>query len=413
MITPFNVISWAITLGFVLTLLVTLAGMIGWVKFQQQKHLDQLFKVLVLEVVALAISIFTTGISGQSKYFNQVNELYSQAKLARGSGDIDLSLGKLNEILQVSDEVLPFKLRNVFLDRADIAFDRKLWPQAAESYSIYLELNPNDVAALTKAGRSYRELNRYEKAQSLYERAYKIDSQNWEVLNGLQNCLRRLGGFFSEADRVEVADQYHEQARSNILAMIRISKHNNDNQYKASSLALARLEWQSEHYAEAIAKFEEIQKEFPSLSDAREDLAAVQLEYGEKSQNEKLVEQSRITYKTLLDEATTPEARVYPGAGLAEATSISKSATTSDVQQAVTAVSLAIANNEFYRDDPYAMYSSAQLYWRIGQKEEAVKRLKEAIRLENKRRSDPYTLDYVRLIKYERLLQTWLSIGKV
>lgn len=71
MVTPFNVISWAITVGFILTLLVTLAGMVGWVKFKQAKHLDQLFKALVLEVVALAISIFTTGITAQSKYFKE------------------------------------------------------------------------------------------------------------------------------------------------------------------------------------------------------------------------------------------------------------------------------------------------------------------------------------------------------
>ena len=407
MVTPFNVISWAITVGFILTLLVTLAGMVGWVKFKQAKHLDQLFKALVLEVVALAISIFTTGITAQSKYFNQVSELYSESKSARESGNIDLSLGKLSEILHVSDDALPFKLRSVFLDRADIAFERKLWPQAAESYSIYLELNPNDISSLSKAARSYRELHMYEKAQSLYEQAYKLDSQNWEVLNGLQNCLRRLGGFFSEADRVDVADKYYEQARTHIVAMVRISKGKNEKQYKASQLALARLEWQRERYAEAIAKYEEILGEFPSLRDAREDLAAVQLEYGERSNSEKLIELSRKTYQTLFSEASSPEDKVYPGAGLAEATSISKHAAQNDLQQAVTAVSLAIANNQFYRDDPYAMYSSARLYWRIGNKEEAVTRLKEAIRLENRRRSDPYTLDYVRLIKYERLLQAW------
>lgn len=407
MVTPFNVISWAITVGFILTLLVTLAGMVGWVKFKQAKHLDQLFKALVLEVVALAISIFTSGITAQSKYFNQVSKLYEESKSATERGNIDLSLRKLREILHVSDDALPFKLRSVFLDRADIAFERKLWPQAAESYSIYLELNPYDVSSLSKAARSYRELHMYEKSQSLYEQAYKLDSQNWEVLNGLQNCLRRLGGFFSEADRIEVADKNYELARTHIIAMIRISKEKNEKQYKTSQLALARLEWQRERYTEAIAKYEEILGEFPTWRDAREDLAAVQLEYGEKTNSEKLIERSRQTYKTLFSEASSPEDKVYPGAGLAEATSISKNVTQDDIQHAVTAVSLAIANNQFYRDDPYAMYSSARLYWRTGNKKEAVARLKEAIRLENRHRSDPYTLDYVRLIKYERLLQAW------
>lgn len=407
MITPLDAITWIIVIGFAVTFLITIAGLIKWVEFKDPKHLDQLIKAVVFQVVALAISIFTASQYGQSKYFNQVSNIYAEAKSARDNGNLDLSLEKLNQILQVSDDALPFKLRSVFLDRADIAFNRELWSQAAESYAVYLELNPNDVAALTKAGRSYRELNMYDKAKSLYEIAYNLDSQNWDVLNGMQNCLRRLGSFFTEADRIDVADSYYEKARLNIIAMMSLSKGVNDDKYKASSIALARMEWEREHYAVAIAKFEEIQKEFPDLVSAREDLAAVQLEYGEQEQNENTIEKARITYKELFERAADSKSRVFPGAGLAEAVAISKNATAEDMQQALTAVNLAIANNQFYRDDPYAMYSSARLYWRMDKKSDAIKSLKEAIRLENKRRSDPYTLDYKRLIKYELLLQGW------
>lgn len=403
----FSVMTWVIIGGFVATLVVTLAGLIGWVRFVKPSYLDRLFKVLVLEIVALGISVFTSGMAGSSQYFRQVETLYADALAAKGKGDVDGALQKLQSILQVSDDALPFKLRSVFLQRANIAYERNLWSQASESYAIYLELNPNDVDALVRAGKALRELNMYERAQALYERARNLDSQNWEVLNGLQNCLRRLGSFYMEAGRTEVADKLYEQARTHILAMRSIARGHDAQRYKTAELALARLEWQREHYREAIAKFSETLQEFPDLQAAREDLAQVKLEFGEKINDPRLIDEARTSYRQLYIEAKTPELRVYPGAGLAEATANSSLATEEDLKFATDAVSLAIANNQYAKDDPFAMYASALLLKRLGQTVEAVAKLKEAIRLENQRRSDPYTLDYVRLIKYEGLLQTW------
>jgi len=404
---PYLVITWIVVIFFGMTLAVTLAGMVGWVQFSNPDHLDHLFTVLIVEIVALGVMVARRAFGTTSEYFTKAQSLYQSFTEDKENGREDEALKKLNQIIQLSDEALPFRLRHVFLGRGEIAYKRKLWAQAVESYAIYLELAPNDVDALTRFGRALRGTHDYERAESIYKRAFALAPQNWEVLNGLQNCLRRLAGFFNEADRRDVADRYFEESRGYILSMIRVSRDKDKRHYQVSCLALARLNWQWERYPESITKYEEILTEFPDLIEAQEDLAGVLLEYGQFREKPEAIQRSRSEYLSLLSKLDHPDARVFAGAGLAEATAELTSSSEEEIKEAATAVTSAIANNPTPQDDPYPLYALALILWRTEDRTEAIQKLGDAIHAEKRRSTNPYTFDYVRLRKYEALLEQW------
>lgn len=402
----FLTVAWAIVLAFIATLIVTLLGVTNVIKFSNKKYLDKLFVAVILEVVAVGFLIFKTGFSDVSQYFQSVENIYQKAARLKSEKKYDEALSSYNEIIFLSNKSLPFKMEDVFLAKGDIAFDRGIWPQAVEAYSFYLELNKSNVMVMQKMGQALRKTYDYERAKKIYELGFSLEPQNYEILNGLQNCLRRLGAFMDEGEKKDAANSYYEEARRHILSMLSISKGQDDKRYKNASLALAKLSWQRQQYRESIAKYEEIQNEFPSFITPKEELAAVKLEYGSQSGNEAMINESVSLYKDLYLNSSEAD-KIFNGAGLAEAVSKLKNPTQDDLKIADNAVSLSIVNNQNVKDDPYPLYATALILKKQGKESEAFTYIKYAIHAEAKRSENPYTFDYVRLREYEKLLAQW------
>lgn len=403
----FQTVAWVIVIAFIATTVVTLLGVTKVIQFADKKYLDKLFVAVVIEVVAVGFLIFRTGFDDISVYFQSVETLYKSASDRKAEKKYDEALAAYKEILSISNKSLPFKIEDVFLARGDIAFERRLWPQAVEAYSFYLELNKSNVAAMIKMGQALRKTHDYERAKQIYEMGYALEPQNYEVLNGLQNCLRRLGAFLDEGDKREAANAYYEQARQHILSMVSLSRGIDENRYKLASLALAKLSWQRQQYREGIAKYEEIAKEFPSFITPREELAAIKLEYGSKTNDAGLLREAVALYKSLYLSSEAEADKVFNGAGLAEAVSRLERPSADDLKLADTAVSLSIVNNKSAKDDPYPLYAAARLLKKRGKNREAYEYISEAIKAETRRSANPFTFDYVRLREYERLRDSW------
>ncbi|PIB40325.1 hypothetical protein AOA59_27885 [Pseudomonas sp. 2822-15] len=400
-------VAWSIVVAFVITLIVTILGVTNKIQFANKKYLDKLFAVVILEVVAVGFLIFRTGFSDMSNYYQSVEELYKSASKLKEEKQYDLALASYKKILSTSNQALPFKIEDVFLARGDIAFERELWSQAVESYAFYLELDKSNITVIYKMGQALRKTHDYERAKKIYEIGYSLDPQNYEILNGLQNCLSRLGAFLDEGERSEAANAYYEQAREHILSMINISKGVNVKQYKFASLALARLSWQRKQYREAIAKYEEVSNEYPEFITAREDLAGIKLEYGTRTDNEAFIMESISLYKNLYQGSDTEADKVFSGAGLAEAVSRLVNPSEEDLRMADNAVSLSIVNSQSAKDDPYPLYATALLLKKLNRNAEALDYLSSAILAEKRRSANPYTFDYVRLRQYEKLKESW------
>jgi tetratricopeptide (TPR) repeat protein len=405
-----NVVGWAIVIAFTATLVLTILGMIDVVHFANPEHLDKLVVAGILEVLALGFWIYKRGDSGVSRYFNRVSSLLKGAREKRLAKNYDEAEAMLGEIFRVSDEELPFRVKDIFLERGEIAYERKLWRQAAEAMSIYLELTNDDVTVLVKTARALRELHEYERARSLLERAHALSPQDYAVLNGLQNCIRRLGAFHDDGVQRDVADRYFEQAREYINNMLRIADANSDKKKRLNALiARARLNWEWKRHEEAAVVYEEIIAEFPERAEPREDLAALLLEHGAKIDDQIKIEKAHKMYAEMLLEPNQFTDAVFVGGGLAEAAALMQEASDEDLQIARRAALAAIANNDKARDDPYAMYAAAVLLKRLGEVDTAKEYLRNAIRAEKKRSNNPYVFDYERLFIYERLLEEWES----
>lgn len=413
----FNVVGWTIVITFVVTTIITLLALVGVIQLADSTYLGRLFTVLIIEVIAAGFFLFRWGMkpsnrpneSTESKYFERSNALYQSAIKEKNKGNTEEADRLLGEILRLSIDDLPFEIRNVFRERGELAFDKKLWLQATNAYGTYFEIAPDDFEVLVRYGRCLRETNRYSDAVEIYERAQRMSPNNYDVLNGLQNILRRMGGFFQEADRADAAEPYYEKARGYINSMLKIASaaKADKKRYANAVLARARLYWQWERYPEAIAAYKDIISEDPRFSLAKEDLAAVYLEYSEKKNNTDLIEESYKLYEQLLNEVDTVEDRVFIGAGMAEAVAKLPDASSQQIERAEHVALGSLAHLDTTQEDPYPFYAIAVLFMKKGEHEDAIRYLKDAIRHERHRASDPYRFDYVRLVKYEKLLQKW------
>ncbi|MGJ8692751.1 MAG: tetratricopeptide repeat protein [Thalassotalea sp.] len=407
---PFTIISWTVVIAFIVILIITVLGMVGVIKFKYKNHLNKLFIVLIIEVVSLGFLIYKDGKEAHSVYLREAQEKYDYSVQLRKAQKFDESLKVLSEILRIEDDDTKFNIKNIFLQRGDILFERKLFSDAVVPYAIYNEIVQDDPQALSRYGRALRAVHRYDDARVMYERALALAPNDYFILNGLQNCIRRQAGFLMDAERKGVSDKYFQEARGHIMSMLTIAKTASENKIKkklGAELALARLNWQWERYPEAIALFEEITSSNPSHSIAFEDLAAIYLEYSQYGGGNELVSKSLVIYKNAYENPLEDQDKIFIGAGIAEATSLLKEPKKIEVEFAVNAVSLSIAKNKTLLDDPYPFYAAALLYKKSGNLHRALKYLDEAIRAENKRADNLYIFDYKSLIKYERLKTKW------
>ncbi|MCR9242335.1 MAG: hypothetical protein NXH87_13235 [Rhodobiaceae bacterium] len=408
----FLVIGWTIISAFIATTFLTILALSNVIELSDEKYLDRLFVVLVLEIVASGFFIFREGFSEEQKYFRNATLLFDKAISQKEAGSFKDADETFSQILNLSTDKLPFDIRDVIRQRADLAFSQNLWERAAASYQVYDEMGPGDPQVLANYGRSLRELNRYEEAKLVYQRAEKFLPNDYAVLNGLNNVTRRLASFYLEADRSNAAQKLFEQTRVYINAMLKIAggKSENERQYLNALIARVRLNWQWERYPEAEASTRGVIEEFPDFSPAKEDLAAILLEYGLKTSNQSKISESAALYRKLHEELGNESDDIFIGSGLAEAVASIESPTTEYLEYAKNAVLLSIANNENTEDDPYAFYAAALLFHKFDDMSAAQEYLRQAISAEERRSADPYTFDYRRLVEYEKLLLRWTEL---
>ncbi|MGH6925886.1 MAG: hypothetical protein ACRED5_19345 [Propylenella sp.] len=407
----FEVVGWTIVLAFIATTIVTLLSLAGVIKLANRKYLDRLFVVLVIEIVAAGFFIFRTGFSPEQAYFREASALFEKAKLAEKEGKISEADVLFSKILQLPTDKLPFDIKAVFREQGHMAFKRKLWGRAAGAYSIYDEIGNDDIVVLVNYARSLRALNRYGDADAVYQRAERISPNNYDVLNGLQNVTRRLAAFYFEAGREDAAIPIFERARNYINSMISISEDGDKEQYQTALIARVRLNWQWERYAEAEAAARQLIDKFPDYTTAREDLAAILLEYGQKGALPGKLSLAKREYQDLYRALGKDSDDIFIGSGLAEAVAFATDATVDEFAEAENAVLLSIANAQKVEDDPYAFYAAAVLFHRQGKFAQAVEYLKSAIAAERRRSTNPYTFDYIRLVEYEKTLLRWTEVG--
>lgn len=404
----FEAMTWIIVAIFGTTAIITLLGMMKKISIKQS-YLNKLFVALILEIVAAGFLIFQRGLSPEQEYFRQAKALFEEARAARADKKFELAERKLGEILQLSVRNLPFEVRSVFKERGELWVERRNWPGAAQSLSVYYEIHPNDLDALIGYGRALREIGRYSTALSIYEAAQRLSPNQYDVLNGLQNINRRLGSFYVDADRVDVAEIHFNQARSQIAQMLSLIDGKNDQvrQHQAH-LAAARLYWQWRRYDEAIASYDALLKQFPSFPQSSEDLAAILIEAGEAKNDQSLIVRARNLYLSLNENPPANSNPIFSGAGLAEASALAENTSNELLAKARTAVLQSLAHSEL-KEDPYAFYAAAVLFKRLKETEQAKKYLAEAIRHEKQRAKDLYQFDFVRLVKYEKLAERWAN----
>lgn len=412
----FEIIGWTIIIAFTATTIITLLALTKVIELADPSYLRKLFTALILEIVAIGFFVFKQGVSPEQQYFRKADALYGDATKEYEAGNLEESDRLLGEILSLSVADLPFEIRQVFRKRGEISYDKKLWQQASQFYGMYYELEQDDLDALNGYGRSLRELQRYEEAGSVYERALQLSPNNYDALNGLQNVLRRRASFLLDADRRDSADELYERARGYITSMERIAESDKETDPETSfkkvrnaHLGRAALYWSWRKYPEAIEYYRDIIRRNPEYYRAQEDLAALLVESGDIGGNQNDFSEGREIYRRLnsMDSATTGLSDIFVGSGFAEATALATDSTTQDIEDARTAALLSITKITKTQEDPYPYYAAALIYKRLNNGEQAEKYLNEAIRHERRRATDPYTFDYVRLIKYEKLLTTW------
>lgn len=411
----FNTLSWIIVVAFAVLLTLTILGMIGVVNFKQKEHLNKLFIVLVLEVIALAFITFKKG-PEKDDWLLKVEDIYARAEVQYKNKNYQEALSTVDSVFFIKTDPKTIGIKDVFLLKGNISYDLKQWVETINNLKIYNEIEPNNVDVLAKLGRSYREILRYEEAEQVYKRAIDIKPNNYQIKSGLFNCLRRHAAFVSGTGRESYSNELFKKARLLVLEMIELAKKESDENIRKRKLlnakvAQSRLNWEWKRYDEAIALMKGISVEFPDFGYNLEDLAAVQLEFGELTNNQSLISESLKLYTSLYNNDKMDEvSKIYSGAGVAEATALILNPSKNQIDFALNSVNLSIAKNEKIDDDPYPFYAKAILYHKTNQIEEAIDYIEQAIKHERARSDDPYTFDYDRLLKYELLLKNWKKI---
>lgn len=392
---------------FIFTAVVTSLSLVGWVKFADNKQQQALFKALIIEVVAVAVGFLANVLEfnpvkaenkiAQSFFENKkekfVTEL-SNARKAYEANDFQKAYLMANKLFNSEDlsEFLP--IRDLFILNGDIATKREFWSEALESYGPALKLDPNNISLMVSAGYAQRQLQNYEAAELLYERALVTQSQNWEVLNGYYNCLRRYAAFL--ADEYPKISNIKFQRASEIVKEMR-NVASDQKQKRMSDIAKGTLYWEWKQYDVARATYQQLTSEYPTERRFQEDLAAILMEMGKYNEAEQLYSG---LYKR---EKDVKKIRWYVGSGYAEAAS---KATTDkiELQAALDAGLIAISNKP---DEPFSYYAVGMVYKRLGNNVEAISNLKKAEALEANRDTNMHTYDKKRHMMYRAILREW------
>lgn len=393
---------------FIFTAVVTSLSLVGWVKFADKKQQQALFTALILEVVAVAVGFFGNilefnPVKAENKialsFFENkkqrfVTELLN-ARKAYGAGDFQKAYSMVNQLFMSEDlsEFLP--IRDLFILNGDIATKREFWTEALESYGPALKLDPSNIDLMVNAGYAQRQLQNYEAAELLYERALVAQSQNWDVLNGYYNCLRRYAAFL--ADEYPKISNVKFQRASEIVKEMR-NVASDQKQKRISDTAKGTLYWEWKQYDVARATYQQLIVEYPTEKRFQEDLAAILMEMGKYNEAKQLYSG---LYKS---EKDAKKIGWYVGSGYAEAASKATTTDKDELKSALDAGLIAISNKP---DEPFSYYAVGMVYKKLGNNAEAISNLKKAEMLESNRDTNMHTYDKKRHMMYRAILREW------
>ncbi|WP_167392333.1 tetratricopeptide repeat protein [Mesorhizobium sophorae] len=359
---------------------------------------------MVLASIAFAAGA-RPAYSGGSALDEATKKQFDQAVSLRTAGKLDEAEKALEKIMKSSMQYDDVSIVNVIKERGTVKFLQKRWDSAARFLGIYYEFSSDDMEALEMLGKSLRMTGRYEEAEAVYERAVYLDPDSFEVLDGLQNIHRRLGDNYQEADRPELAGAEFAKALDIVAKMTKLSEGMNDEHLRISKIAKAKIFYEKKSYSEAVAAYATIVSSYPDFREAREEQAALAVDYAKAQGGPAQIQAALDLYRALYKSAKLTDEIAYSGAGFAEAAGIARDLPADVRTEAEEAAKSALLDSD--PNDPYPHYASAVLMYATDAKDDAISQLKEAIKLERKRAADPYQNDYARLVEYEKLMQAW------
>ena len=401
------IIAYTFTAVLVFTAVITALSLIGKVRFAEQAQQRTLFRVLIVELVIVSIGFFGGFLKFDAnevqreivtKEFNARKKTFddrlAEAQRLYHAGQLPEAYDLVNDLFRSDELEEYFPIKDLFVLNGDISKSRKFWLEAVESYGPALKLDPNNIDVIVSAGYAQRQLQNYEKAESLYERALATQGQNWGVLNGYFNCLRRYAAFLSD-EYPKIANEKFQKAATTAQQMANVAA--DEKEKRLSDIAKATLYWEWKKYDIASTTYRQLINKYPDQARFKEDLAAVLVEMG------RFIEAKEL-YSTLYQEeqkSGTPSG--FVGSGYAEAASKAKSPS-SELKQALEAGLSAIAVKP---DEPFSYYAVSLVYKGLGNEDAAIKYITEAEALEARRDTNIHTYDRTRHELYQSLLKKW------
>ncbi|TBA20973.1 hypothetical protein ELH66_08170 [Rhizobium ruizarguesonis] len=409
----YETILWTIILAFIATTLITLLALIKVIQIDRF-YLRGLFTALVLEIVACGFLIFRHGFndpalpSPELVYFEKAGNLHQSAARERASGNAQAAESDLRSIVRLRVENLPVQIPVVFKELGDLYFQRADWIGASHALAVYYEIDPGDFESSLQYGQALQHLKQYDESLPIFTRLSVENGSSTAVFYGLINVFRRKAAFDRFAKMPQLADGEFKKALDNAERVLSIVGPARTDEYAKAKETRANIHWEMGDKEVAAQQLAEVVSEVPSYTQAKQHLAALQLEMAIDRQDEAGISAARDAYSALYKNAVDDD-RAFIGAGLAEATALSRGSSSDQRKVAKDAVLAAIATTP---SDPYCSYAAALVFKASGDKERARKFILDAIKLERGRAINPFTFDYVRLAKYEGLETQWAAEGQ-
>lgn len=403
------IVAYTLVAVFVFTAIITSLSMVGVVKFAHSSQQKTLFKVLIVELVIVAVGFFGNILTFNpsevrknivTNEFNSRRQIFeeklSQAQKEYESGNLHQAYLNVNDLFRSDELEEYFPIKDLFVLNGDISKKREFWVEAIESYGPALKLDPNNIKVMVNAGYVQRRLQNYEEAEKLYERALSSEGQNWEVLNGYYNCLRRYAAFLSD-EYPKISDLKFQKAADIVKQMKNVAS--DDREKRLSDVAKGTLYWEWKKYDIASVTYRQLVNEYSEEKRFKEDLAAILMEMSRFEEAKNLYAE---LYHKEKDERSVSW---YVGSGYAEAAAKAVS-TPLELSEALEAGLIAVSNKP---DEPFSYYAVALIYKKLGNDDKAIEYIREAESLEASRDTNIHTYDKTRHTLYKNLIKQWGS----
>ena len=401
------IIAYTLVVVFVFTAIITCLSLIGVVKFSKGSQQKILFSILIVELVAVSVGYFgnilafsPSEVRGKivANEFNSRKQVFieklGKARKEYETGNITQAYSGVNDLFRSDELEEYFPIKDLFVLNGDISKKREFWVEAIESYGPALKLDPHNVEIIVNAGYVQRRLQHYEEAEKLYERALASEAQNWKVLNGYYNCLRRYAAFLAD-EYPKISNLRFQKAAEIVKQMKNVAS--NDREKRISDIAKGTLYWEWKKYDIATVTYRQLVSKYPENQRFKEDLAAILVETSR-------FDEARVLYGELYNkEKAEKGVSWFVGSGYAEAAGKAKSSL-EELNRALEAGLIAISKKP---DESFSYYAVAIVYKKLGNNSKAIEYILEAESLEANRDTNIHTYDKTRHMLYKQLIQEW------